>query len=697
MGVKSLRVWEGNAAIEVPRRFAPNSLDSIYLQFPYSWWKRAHQKRAIIQDDFAPVLLSKVERTAAGARIPSLRSRRGPLDPRAALFCDRAARIWRPVAEAGMSAMTALSINSLARSRRRTLLISRIIDALMVVAALLFAGFVIGSNDFDWDHFLSTAEVDLRSWLVDGTPPLWSYQLCGGVTRAGDPQAFGLSPLFVVVAAFGSFWGLKLGVLLLTLLGFWAANGLLLLFYTGGRTTHNPTPVTKTIIRALSLGFVLGNYFLWHFHHGHLTFGLDFVALGLVRCLLEAYFGPTPKYYPLLAVLSGWAYFSAGFYGSLIFFLFPLTVGLVLALATVLGIPSLRQSAPEGGLRRLSRMVGFGVLGLGLGAYKIYYVAAFQQAHPRTVKASEIPDGATLLQTVQYQLAPTLDYQFLALPKGSEQWGIWEYSAFSLNAWWCLIAVALLLLRRLREFRPAASVRRPTATFWVIILGVVAAGFAFSVGDLVPVSAHRLLNYFLSGSIRVTGRYQLVFTVAWACIAALLLGRDRALRRLFFSYGAVAVPLLLSLNLFTFRRTFDSSSVAEILQADVDTVREMQLVSTVPSRTHNRHFMYPALLQGHAVLNCYDPIWRVGVMSREFQARPELMENGRIRVGVFPLIDLEAANPPETCVLESYFTQSEIELAASCPPGTCVNLNGMNEYSDSGLKFSDTVRKFCLP
>lgn len=61
LGLKNLRVVEGNAMLIVPKIFAPNSLDVIHLQFPDPWWKRAHHKRAVVQDDFAPLLLEKLK------------------------------------------------------------------------------------------------------------------------------------------------------------------------------------------------------------------------------------------------------------------------------------------------------------------------------------------------------------------------------------------------------------------------------------------------------------------------------------------------------------------------------------------------------------------------------------------------------------------------------------------------------------
>lgn len=54
----NLKVIEADARMEIPQLFAPGSLDWIHLQFPDPWWKRAHQKRAIVQPDFTKFLLT---------------------------------------------------------------------------------------------------------------------------------------------------------------------------------------------------------------------------------------------------------------------------------------------------------------------------------------------------------------------------------------------------------------------------------------------------------------------------------------------------------------------------------------------------------------------------------------------------------------------------------------------------------------
>lgn len=60
-GLTNLRVIEGDARLEVPRLFGPASLDAIHLQFPDPWWKRAHQKRAILQLEFTKFLLTRLK------------------------------------------------------------------------------------------------------------------------------------------------------------------------------------------------------------------------------------------------------------------------------------------------------------------------------------------------------------------------------------------------------------------------------------------------------------------------------------------------------------------------------------------------------------------------------------------------------------------------------------------------------------
>lgn len=55
-GISNLKVLETDARAMVPRLFAPESLSAIHLQFPDPWWKRAHQKRAVLTPEFSRLL-----------------------------------------------------------------------------------------------------------------------------------------------------------------------------------------------------------------------------------------------------------------------------------------------------------------------------------------------------------------------------------------------------------------------------------------------------------------------------------------------------------------------------------------------------------------------------------------------------------------------------------------------------------------
>jgi tRNA (guanine-N7-)-methyltransferase len=60
-GLKNLRVIEADARAEVGHLFRPGSVRIIHLQFPDPWWKRSHQKRALLQPDFCRLLVELLE------------------------------------------------------------------------------------------------------------------------------------------------------------------------------------------------------------------------------------------------------------------------------------------------------------------------------------------------------------------------------------------------------------------------------------------------------------------------------------------------------------------------------------------------------------------------------------------------------------------------------------------------------------
>ena len=579
--------------------------------------------------------------------------------------------------------------------------------ALQFAAFAAFFAFVVASNDFDWDHFLSATEIDRRSWMLNGEAPLWSYQLCGGVTRAGDPQASGLSPLFVWVLAWGAFWGLKTAWLALAVLGHRALASMLEIFFraTSGRTRVSPTD--RLILRTVSLAFVLGNYYVWHAHQGHFTFALGWLALAVVGYLLTAYTSGFRERDGVLAAFLAWGYLSAGFYHSLIFFLLPMSVALIGGIAVTLLGQRLGGVPPGGSLAGLGKMVVACALGFGVALYKPLWVLEHQQVTPRTVPVNaQLVDGSTFLQTAMSQLLPTVDYHFLGGFPGWLPWGIWEKSAFTLNSWLCVAAAVAFGVGAVRPGKVSGLHRSGNArrsgpylrSLGLLLAALLVTAWTFAVGEQWPVSAHRLLNHFANNSIRVAGRYQVLFALAFAWGAAMVLGRSRAVYRAYLRFGVAAVPLLLCLNLLTFWSSLRPAGALPLIGDVHDDGPEMRQVGVAKERSNFQSFMYAIIRRGDAVLNCYDPIARETRMSRERVGRPELMSpQGKLRAGlVLPLIDTVTTQPlPVACLQGSHFTQNTIVLDASCPPGTCVNLNGLNVYRAAQLALDPDRDKYC--
>ena len=174
------------------------------------------------------------------------------------------------------------------------------------VCLLAFGAYVILCNGFDWDVFLSFSEVDRRSWALDYRAPLWSYQLCAGVNRIGDPQAFGLSPLFLVVILFGSFWGTKLALLVSAAAGMYFTTRLLALF---GEPAARGT-VPRAPLLTLAALFITSNFFLWHLLVGHFTFVSFFFGLGIIFYTLEGYLHGLGRKDLLIGSLVAWQHYS---------------------------------------------------------------------------------------------------------------------------------------------------------------------------------------------------------------------------------------------------------------------------------------------------------------------------------------------------------------------------------------------------
>jgi hypothetical protein len=76
----------------------------------------------------------------------------------------------------------------------------------------------IGSN-FDWYLFTHHLDVARRTFVAYGQLPVWNPYYCGGIPELGNLQASAVAPVNLLMAAFGTVPGMKLGLWLFLVLG----------------------------------------------------------------------------------------------------------------------------------------------------------------------------------------------------------------------------------------------------------------------------------------------------------------------------------------------------------------------------------------------------------------------------------------------------------------------------------------------
>src|SRR5262245_55739149 len=156
---------------------------------------------------------------------------------------------------------------------------------LLVAAHLLALGLILRlivlANDADWDQYFAGAAVDWIGWTMEHHPPLWSYLFCGGVTRAGDPQAFGLSPLFALVLLLGPLWGTKAIEFVLVLVGYLYSRKLVRCLLDDPPHSAGGGTQRGVIVAGMALVLTTSSYLLWRAIIGHYTAFPMYLVLGL--------------------------------------------------------------------------------------------------------------------------------------------------------------------------------------------------------------------------------------------------------------------------------------------------------------------------------------------------------------------------------------------------------------------------------
>ena len=100
------------------------------------------------------------------------------------------------------------------------------------------------------------------------------------------------------------------------------------------------------------------------------------------------------------------------------------------------------------------------------------------------------------------------------------------------------------------------------------------------------------------------------------------------------------------------------------------------------------------IVAGQSILNCFSPLNRKQMVVGNVTWDPEKAEATPPPV-ILPFILQEEGKKPDSCFLESYFTQNQIKLHPSCPSGTCVNLNGLSSADAENFVLDSNLSRYC--
>jgi hypothetical protein len=558
------------------------------------------------------------------------------------------------------------------------MLARRLLPFLLAATLAHFSLLAVAANRHDWDHFLTSMEVDRRGWLVDREPPLWSYQFCGGVSRIGDPQTYGLSPLFLVVLLLGSFWGAKVALLLSAAVGLYYTKKLIELFAMEGAGTRP----ADTFCYALAALFILNNHYLWHLLVGHYTFSTEFYGLGILYYTLRGCRHGLRRTEFLAGTLIAWQHYSGAPFHSTVYFLAP-ALGSFALYALADQVVLWWRPAAANGPRRPLHAVAFHVTGALFASYRLYHIWHYHRLFPR-VREGPATEVLGALAVLTQHLVPTIGVRYAFDFAAPGPWEIHEYSAFSLTTLLCIVAGGIWAWRRVMRPHASAPGTAGGLPLGVFLLIYALVSVSLSCGDFSPLAPFSLLNRLLAPNVvRGVGRFGIGVTLS-ACLVlgALLREEGRALGR----YGAAlgsALLVLLNLNLSTFHLLADVPRTRAFATLPDSEVREMRALFTAEVFDGATSHMFAPARLGLGIIHCYNSLPREAVLADVAVPGPSF-------------IDTEVNNPSVACLQESYFTQHRVQVAPTCPRETCLYISGRNLYHHQPeLRYNPRRRRYC--
>jgi hypothetical protein len=423
--------------------------------------------------------------------------------------------------------------------------------------------------------------------------------------------------------------------------------------------------------------FVLGNYLMWHLLVGHFTFTEVPMGLGIIHYTLKGHEEGLERRDLLASALVTWQHYSGGFFHSLVYLLFPFFVAFGVFVVVERILVSIGRRAAGRPLRaRLVHALGFHVLGIALSAYKLGAVWNYSRGARRT--PSWPPEVLSITEVLSHQLMPTWNLHWLVPLDLGNLWQVHEYSAFTPLSLLCAVAAGHFLWS-LRSARAPSTPVHPLALFQGIYFFTA---LAFSMGDFSVAAPFPLANRLLwNDSVRIIGRFHIGVALALAT-GLMLLVRHPARVRWIGPLACLSLLVGLEANLLTFLPLTSAARLRELLalRGSRDPhMRGWARIELYPPGRRDRGYelsrvntsqMYPWVLRGQGIDNCYNALPRSPAPLRRASAW-------------LPLVQNDVGRTPRACLEESYFTQTRVVLGEHCPARTCTNLARVNPGEDA--------------
>ena len=294
-----------------------------------------------------------------------------------------------------------------------------------------------------------------------------------------------------------------------------------------------------------------------------------------------------------------------------------------------------------------------------------------------------------LLESLALELLPLYKGKVFGVYETQGVWNIWETSHFNPMHWFfaCLIIVLLIRWIKHKDLGITCSAKSKSI---ILSLGLLAfMGILFLAGNI-PYGPHALLNTLLADSVRVTPRYGITVTFALCCITYLLILQTPSVSTTRFNQGLMFCHVLVALNMCLFLPNLNMKNFSESISAEHHVSDKLRSLMIHPQGHRVRN-----IVDGHSVLNCFSPLNRKQAVVGNVTWNAEGKKTVAPPV-ILPLIVQKEGEEPDACFVESYFTQSQIHMDNSCPPGTCVNLNALSPYDAERFTLDSKRSRYCL-